>query len=171
MQLLPPIVNFDYHISGLVCSWAGVAWRIGRDKTRWGRPKEKGQRIDAARGRCMGIRLLPHKAHLVGGIHIQRGSIDAECKELCICVCVCIYDKTKTLEVVSLPLPYFVLDVEGSVISSHLTKFNLFLLCSNDLDLFIELFFFFVFACAVFFVIWFAVFCKACSDLYTTCLV
>ena len=86
----------------------------------------------------MGIRLLPHKVHLVGGIHIQRGSIDAECKELCICVCVCIYDKTKTLEVVSLPLPYFVLDVEGSVISSHLTKFNLFLLCSNDLDLFIE---------------------------------
>jgi hypothetical protein len=38
------------------------------------------------------------------------------------------------------------------VISSHLTKFNLFLLCSNDLDLFIE-HFFFVFACAVFFVI------------------
>lgn len=95
----------------------------------------------------MGNRLLPHKAHFVGGIHIQRGSIDAECEALCICVCLCMYlrQKRKPLQVVSLslspPLPYFVLDVEGSVISSHLAKLNLFLHCFNDLDLFIEHFF------------------------------
>lgn len=87
----------------------------------------------------MGIRLLPHKAHLVGGIHIQRGSIDAECEALCICVCLCMYLRRKRKSSLPPPpLPYFVLDVEASVISSHLTKLNLFLHCLNDLNLFIE---------------------------------
>lgn len=54
-----------------------------------------------------------------------------------VCVYVCIYDE-KESRLSPPPLPYFVLDVEASVISSHLTKLNLFLHCLNDLNLFIE---------------------------------